>query len=234
MVIPLSSALILARCQFRDFFFQFVIGHAGLSAFFIQVIHPFLHGNYQIGALIQLGIPFQTGLIKNRYVARPFIAPTQELRERGVRMKLTALADVVGGKRVLMVDDSVVRGTTSKQIVRMLREAGATEVHMRSASPEVVWPCFYGIDTATQDQLISANKSVDEIRDYIGADSMAFLSIEGLRRCLPQAGYCMACFNGEYPVEIPRAFYEEKFLPGYTPNIVEPEPPSSMGARAQA
>ncbi len=184
------------------------------------------------GFALELGVPFQTGLIKNRYVARTFIAPTQELRERGVRMKLTALSDVVAGKRILMVDDSVVRGTTSKQIVRMLREAGATEVHMRSASPEVVWPCFYGIDTATQDQLISANKTVEEIRDYIGADSMGFLSIEGLRKCLPCGGYCMACFNGEYPVEIPQGFYEEKFLSGYTPNIVTPEGPSSLGHAA--
>lgn len=185
------------------------------------------------GFAAEAGLPFGTGLIKNRYVARTFIAPTQELRERGVRLKLTALADAVAGKRVLMVDDSVVRGTTSKQIVRMLREAGATQVHLRSASPEVVWPCFYGIDTATQDQLISANKSVEEVRDYIGADSLAFLSIEGLLACVPDRGYCAACFNGRYPVSIPKSFYEEKFLPGYTPNVVEARPARADGPAAE-
>ena len=129
----------------------------------------------------ELGLPFGEGLIKNRYVARTFIQPTQELREMGVRLKLNALTDNVAGKRLVVVDDSIVRGTTSKQIVRMLKEAGATEVHMRINSPEVTWPCFYGIDTDTQDQLISASKTVDEICDYIGADSLAFLSPEGLR-----------------------------------------------------
>ena len=185
------------------------------------------------GFAMEMGLPFATGLIKNRYVARTFIAPTQELREMGVRLKLTALSDVVAGKRVLIVDDSVVRGTTSRQIVRMLREAGATEVHMRSASPEVVWPCFYGIDTATQDQLISANKTVGEVREYIGADSMAFLSTEGLMRCVPPCGYCRACFTGDYPVAIPRSFYEEKFLPGYKPRIAEPTSPAQQPATVE-
>ena len=169
------------------------------------------------------GIPYGTGLIKNRYVARTFIAPTQELREMGVRLKLNALADVVRGKRLVMVDDSIVRGTTSAQIVRLLKEAGATEVHVRSASPMVTWPCFYGIDTADQDQLIAANMTLEEIRDHIGADSVGFLSLEGLMACVPEGvGYCKACFNGEYPVAIPRTFYEEKFLPGYEPNNLNP------------
>ena len=169
------------------------------------------------GFAAELGIPFGTGLIKNRYVARTFIQPTQELRQMGVRLKLNALPDVVRGKRLVMVDDSIVRGTTSRQIVRMLKAAGATEVHVRSASPMVKWPCFYGIDTASQDQLIAANMSLDEIRAYIEADSVGFLSIEGLLECVPEGGYCQACFTGGYPVEIPRSFWEEKFLPGYEP-----------------
>ena len=169
----------------------------------------------------ELGIPFGTGLIKNRYVARTFIQPTPELRQMGVRLKLNALPDVVRGKRLVMVDDSIVRGTTSRQIVRMLKAAGATEVHVRSASPMVKWPCFYGIDTGTQDQLIAAKMSLDEIRAHIEADSVGFLSIEGLLDCVPRGGYCKACFTGEYPVEIPRSFWEEKFLPGYEPNNLE-------------
>ena len=170
----------------------------------------------------ELGIPFGTGLIKNRYVARTFIQPTQELRQMGVRLKLNALPDVVRGKRLVMVDDSIVRGTTSRQIVRMLKAAGATEVHVRSASPMVTWPCFYGIDTGSQDQLIAAKMSLAEIRAHIEADSVGFLSIEGLLSCVPggaegTCGYCKACFTGEYPVEIPREFWEERFLPGFTP-----------------
>lgn len=182
----------------------------------------------------ELGLPFGEGLIKNRYVARTFIQPTQELREMGVRLKLNALSDNVAGKRLVVIDDSIVRGTTSKQIVRMLKDAGATEVHMRINSPEVTWPCFYGIDTDTQDQLISARKSVEEIRNYIGADSLAFLSVEGLLACVPELaddaetasrcpaghtcdGYCKACFTGEYPVEIPATFSSGKFLDGYKP-----------------
>ncbi|MCH3967469.1 MAG: amidophosphoribosyltransferase [Atopobiaceae bacterium] len=166
----------------------------------------------------ELGLPFGEGLIKNRYVARTFIQPTQELRELGVRLKLNALRDNVAGKRLVMIDDSIVRGTTSKQIVRMLKDAGALEVHVRINSPEVIWPCFYGIDTDTQDQLISANKSVDEICDYIGADSLAFLSVPGLLKSVPMSGYCQACFTGEYPVEIPESFSAGKFLEGYEPN----------------
>ena len=182
----------------------------------------------------ELGIPFGTGLIKNRYVARTFIQPTQELRQMGVRLKLNALPDVVRGKRLVMVDDSIVRGTTSRQIVRMLKAAGATEVHVRSASPMVKWPCFYGIDTANQDQLIAANMSLEEIRAFIEADSVAFLSIEGLVSCVPKVGYCKACFTGEYPVEIPRSFYEEKFLPDYTPNNLSEASPTSQMPLAQA
>lgn len=176
------------------------------------------------------GLPFGEGLIKNRYVARTFIQPTQELRELGVRLKLNALKDVVAGKRLVLVDDSIVRGTTMAQIVRMLRDAGAAEVHVRINSPEVRWPCFYGIDTDTQDQLISANKSVDEICAFIGADSLAFLSLEGLMASVaPLEGYCRACFTGDYPVAIPEEFSEGSFLEGYEPtNLAEPSPTALM------
>ena len=176
------------------------------------------------------GIPFGEGLIKNRYVARTFIQPTQELRAMGVRMKLNPLRDNIAGKRLVVIDDSIVRGTTMVQLVRMLRQAGAAEVHVRINSPEVVWPCFYGIDTDIQEQLISANKSVDEICSYIGADSLAFLSVQGLLACVPPCGrgaastgegpahgYCTACFTGVYPVAIPESFGRDKFMPGYDP-----------------
>lgn len=183
------------------------------------------------------GIPFGEGLIKNRYVARTFIQPTQELRAMGVRMKLNPLRDNIAGKRLVVIDDSIVRGTTMVQLVKMLRQAGAAEVHVRINSPEVVWPCFYGIDTDVQAQLISANKSVEEIRDFIGADSLAFLSVEGLLACVPAIGeclpgarvrgYCTACFTGVYPVAIPESFGRDKFMPGYDPlNFTKPEPVS--------
>lgn len=181
------------------------------------------------------GIPFGEGLIKNRYVARTFIAPTQELRAMGVRMKLNPLRDNIAGKRLVVIDDSIVRGTTMVQLVKMLRDAGASEVHVRINSPEVVWPCFYGIDTDVQAQLISANKSVEEIRAFIGADSLAFLSVQGLLACVPPCGgctdgrdgepargYCTACFTGVYPVAIPESFGRDKFMPGYDPcNLTE-------------
>ena len=144
----------------------------------------------------ELGLRYGEGLIKNRYVARTFIEPTQELRAMGVRMKLNPLKDNIAGKRLVVIDDSIVRGTTMVQLVRMLRDAGAREIHVRINSPEVVWPCFYGIDTDVQSQLISANKSVDEICRFIGADSLAFLSVQGLLKCVPRGGCCTACFTG--------------------------------------
>lgn len=127
-----------------------------------------------IGYAEATGIPYELGLIKNRYVGRTFIQPSQELREQGVKMKLSAVRGVVEGKRVVMIDDSIVRGTTSKRIVRMLREAGATEVHVRIASPPLKYPCFYGIDIQTRKELIAANHTVEEIREMIGADSLTF------------------------------------------------------------
>lgn len=162
------------------------------------------------------GLPNEMGLIKNQYVARTFIQPTQELREQGVRMKLSAVRGVVKGKRVVVIDDSIVRGTTSKRIVQLLREAGAAEVHMRISSPPLKYPCFYGIDISTTRELIAGHKSVEEIRDYIGADTLAFLSLDGLVDSIglnadaPYGGLCVAYFNGDYPTALDD--YEEEFL----------------------
>lgn len=161
-----------------------------------------------IGYAEATGTPYELGLIKNRYVGRTFIRPTQELRQQGVRMKLSAVRKVVEGKRVVMIDDSIVRGTTSGRLVELLREAGATEVHVRISSPPVTHSCFYGIDTSTRDELIAATKSVEEIREAIGADSLAYLSAEGMLKAIgrvddsPNRGHCLACFTGQYPTEI--------------------------------
>ena len=162
------------------------------------------------------GIPYELGLVKNQYIARTFIQPTQELREQGVRMKLSAVRGVVEGKKVIMVDDSIVRGTTSRRIVQLLKEAGAKEVHVRIASPPLRYPCFYGIDIQTRKELIAARQSVEEIRQTIGADSLAFLSETGLIEAIgldldaPYSGLCMAYFNGDYPT--PLYDYEESYL----------------------
>ena len=166
------------------------------------------------------GLPNELGLVKNQYVARTFIQPTQELREQGVRMKLSAVRGVVEGKRVVMVDDSIVRGTTSRRIVDLLKEAGAAEVHVRIASPPLSYPCFYGIDIQTRRELIAANHSVDEIRQIIGADSLGFLSEDGLVDAIglnldaPYSGLCMAYFNGDYPT--PLYDYEAGYLASLT------------------
>ena len=148
------------------------------------------------------GLPYEMGLIKSKYVGRTFIQPSQELRERGVRMKLSAVRTIVRGKRVVLVDDSIVRGTTSRRIISMLREAGATEVHMRIASPPMTHPCFYGVDTSTYDELISARKDVGEVRQAIGADSLAFLSKEALLQAGGRSELCMACYTGHYPTAL--------------------------------
>jgi amidophosphoribosyltransferase len=154
------------------------------------------------------GIPYEMGLIKNKYVGRTFIQPSQTLREQGVKMKLSAVRGVVEGKRVVMVDDSIVRGTTSRRIVTMLKEAGATEVHVVISSPPIKNPCFYGIDTSSKEELIASDKSVEEIRVLIGADTLTFISTEGMMKAFGQTeadgtnGYCLACFNGNYPTEI--------------------------------
>jgi amidophosphoribosyltransferase len=160
------------------------------------------------------GIPYAEGLIKNRYVGRTFIQPTQSMREAGIRMKLNPLRDVLQGKRILLVDDSIVRGTTSRKIVKALRDAGATEVHMRVSSPPVTHPCFYGIDTDSQDHLIAATKSVEEIAAQIEVDSLSYLSWAGMleeTRDDP-SNFCSACFTGEYPVPIPEPLKSAKLL----------------------
>ena len=151
------------------------------------------------------GIPFGEGLIKNRYVGRTFIQPTQAIRQLGVRLKLNPLVRDIRGKRLVVVDDSIVRGNTTKEIVKMLRDAGAREVHMRISSPPDRFPCFYGIDTATRQELIASSRNEEEIRKFIGADSLHYLSVENLVRATgrPREEFCMACFDGNYPIHVP-------------------------------
>jgi amidophosphoribosyltransferase len=151
------------------------------------------------------GIPFGEGLVKNRYVGRTFIQPTQVIRQQGIRAKLNPLHEVIEGRRLVVVDDSIVRGNTTAQIVRMLRDAGAREVHMRISSPPIKWPCFYGIDTANRDELIGAWMSVDEICAKLGADSLHYLSLEGMVAAtdVPGEKFCTACFSHDYPIPVP-------------------------------
>ena len=161
------------------------------------------------------GLEFTDGIVKNRYVGRTFIQPTQEMRQMGIRIKLNPLPSVLRGKRIVVIDDSIVRGNTSKKLVSMLRAAGAIEVHLRIVSPEVMWPCFYGIDTATQDQLIAANMTNEEMCAFIGCDSLAFISLAGLREACGNAQhktFCEACFTGEYPVALPESITKTAFL----------------------
>lgn len=160
------------------------------------------------------GIPYAEGLIKNRYVGRTFIQPTQTMRESGLKMKLNPLKDVLAGKRVIIVDDSIVRGTTSRKLVKTLREAGAVEVHMRISSPPVTHPCFYGIDTDSQDQLIAATKSVEEIAKQIEVDSLAYLSREGMLKATQEDpnSFCSACFTGDYPIPVPEQVKRSKLV----------------------
>ena len=155
-----------------------------------------------IGYAEASGLPLEMGLLKNMYVARTFIQPAQSLREIGVKMKLTPVRGVVRGKSVAVIDDSIVRGTTSRQIVKMLRDAGAREVHMLIASPKYAWPCFYGIDTGTKEQLIGSLKSVEEIRAFIGADTLNYLSEEALFTASGRTTLCTACFSGRYPTDL--------------------------------
>lgn len=160
---------------------------------------------HAVGFAQESGIPYTEGLIKNRYVGRTFIEPTQQLRDAGVAMKFNPLGDNLFGKRVVMVDDSIVRGTTSGPLVAMMREAGATEVHVRVACPAITDPCYMGVDMASSDELIAGHRTVEEIREHIGADSLAFLSIDALMRALEtDEGYCNACFTGNYPFELER------------------------------
>jgi len=157
-----------------------------------------------MGYAAESGIPFRFGLIRNHYIGRTFIEPSQSVRDFGVKLKLNPVRSILEGKRVVLIDDSIVRGTTSRKIVRMIRSAGAKEVHMRISCPPTISPCFYGVDTPSRKQLIAANKSVEEIREYIGADSLAYLSPEGLKNACGEGEkttYCMACYTGKYPTE---------------------------------
>jgi amidophosphoribosyltransferase len=157
-----------------------------------------------IGYAQASGIPYGQGLVKNSYVGRTFIQPSQTIRQRGIRLKLNPLRDVIAGQRVVAVDDSIVRGNTQRAIVAMLREAGAAEVHVRISSPPVAWPCFFGIDFATRAELIAGSLAIEEIRESIGADSLGFVSLEGLIEAttLPAGQLCVGCFSGQYPVPV--------------------------------
>lgn len=156
-----------------------------------------------LGYSLQSGIPYGTAFVKNGYVGRTFIKPKQSSRESSVKVKLNVLKEAVNGKRIIMIDDSIVRGTTSDRIVRMLREAGASQVHVRISSPPFLWPCYFGTDVPEKDQLIANNRTIEEIRDIIGADSLGYLQIERLREMVDGLGICTGCFNGNYPMEPP-------------------------------
>ena len=164
---------------------------------------------HAIGYAQQSGIPYSEGLIKSRYIGRTFIQPSDQLRKVGVAMKFNPLPDNLAGRRVVMVDDSIVRGNTSGPLVQLLRDAGASEVHVRVACPPIKFPCFMGVDMATQKELISAQKSLEEIRVHIGADSLAFLTVDGMMQALKaEDGYCNACFHGTYPFSTPIPYIE--------------------------
>lgn len=163
------------------------------------------------------GLPYTDGLVKNRYVGRTFIQPAQAMRERGVRMKLNAMPGVIGGKRVVLVDDSIVRGSTTQQLVALVREAGATEVHLRISSPPYRWPCFYGMDTGDRSTLLAAGRSVDEIAEHLGVDSLVYLDLANLIEATGAEpdSFCTACLSGNYPTDVPLA--DGKFLLEQTP-----------------
>jgi amidophosphoribosyltransferase len=160
-----------------------------------------------IGYSEQSGIPFGHGLVKNAYVGRTFIQPSQTIRQLGIRLKLNPLREVIAGKRLVVVDDSIVRGNTQRALVKMLKEAGAAEVHVRISSPPITWPCFYGIDFATRAELIATGLGVEDVRQSIGADSLGYLSREGMIAATnqPEEKLCTACFTGKYPIELPVA-----------------------------
>jgi len=158
-----------------------------------------------VGYAAESGIPFRFGLIRNHYIGRTFIEPRQTVRDFGVKLKINPVRSLLEGKRVVLIDDSIVRGTTSRKIVRMVRSAGAKEVHMRISCPPTVSPCFYGVDTPSKKELIAANKSVEEIREFIGADSLAYLSHQGLKKACgdgEKTSYCSACYTGVYPTNL--------------------------------
>ena len=153
------------------------------------------------------GIPFGQGLVRNRYIGRTFMAPGQDQRTRGVRMKFNPIRESIAGKRLVVIDDSIVRGTSTRAVVAMLREAGAAEIHLRISSPPYRWPCYYGMDTGTRGELIAANLTVSEVRDYLGCDTLAYLDLDRLVTAtgVPSGGFCTACLTGDYPVPVPAA-----------------------------
>ncbi len=175
-----------------------------------------------IGYAQESGIPFAEAVVRNRYVGRSFIQPDQALRQHGIRLKFNPLPAVIAGKRLLVVDDSIVRGNTTQQVVAMLLEAGATEVHMRISSPPILWPCFYGIDMADRSELVAAGRTVDEIAELTGAASLAYLSLAGLQRALrrPAGQFCRACFTGDYPISIPDSSLKMRFEPAPAKRVV--------------
>lgn len=168
-----------------------------------------------IGFARESGIPYAEAVVRNRYVGRSFIQPDQAMRQHGIRLKFNPLPAVIGGRRLVVVDDSIVRGNTTAKVVSMLRDAGAAEVHMRISSPPILWPCFYGIDMADRAELVAAERSVPEIAALTGATSLAYLSLDGLQRALgrPADGYCRACFTGDYPIPIPGSSVKLRFEP---------------------
>ena len=157
-----------------------------------------------IGYSAESGLPFRFGLVRNHYIGRTFIEPKQSIRSFGVRIKLNPVRHLIENKRIILIDDSIVRGTTSKKIVRMVREAGAKEIHMRISCPPTISPCYYGVDTPNKSDLIAANMSVEEIREFIEADSLGYLSLEGMKKACGEDAeptYCSACYTGRYPTE---------------------------------
>lgn len=174
-----------------------------------------------LGYSQQSGIPYGIGFLKNKYIGRTFIQPNQKLRENTVRIKLNPIADTVKGRRVVLVDDSIVRGTTSRQIVQMLREAGATEVHFLSSAPEFLYPCYFGVDVDSRENLIAANHSLEEMREILGVDSLGFLSVDGVKKIAEgcKCGLCTGCFTGKYPVEPPKSTEKSKFEKKISENI---------------
>ncbi len=178
-----------------------------------------------IGYAQQSGIPYGLGLVKNSYVGRTFIQPSQTIRQLGIRLKLNPLREIIEGKRIVVVDDSIVRGNTQRAIVRMLREAGALEIHVRISSPPVEWPCYYGIDFASRAELIASGLEVEEIRRSIGADSLSYVSLEGLiaATTIAEEKLCTACFTGKYPISVPTDMSEGKMRLEITETVKSPE-----------
>jgi amidophosphoribosyltransferase len=175
---------------------------------------PETGGPAAVGYAEASGLPYREGMIRNRYAGRTFIQPSQAMRQRGVTVKLSPLREIVRGQRLVVVDDSIVRGTTTRSIVELLRRAGAAQIHVRISAPPIFHPCFYGIDTQVETELIAATHSVDEIRDFIGADSLGYLSIRGVLAALdlPYDRFCFACFDGRYPEPVPYDVASRKFI----------------------